>query len=849
MRNIKVFFSWQSDTPNSHSKIKKGLEKACRKLSSELDCKVVYDESTRNEVGSPKIDDIVEKKIDECDVFVADITPVTEYHGKLGLNSNVMLELGRARGVHEYKRIVILSAKGNWETKNFPFDTSHYSIDFVDLDNVEIFYHLIKGSVYYAYNCPETIFSHADHVLYSDYQITKNIKTGKYLPDVFLDKQDLKEHLRYFADPYLFASYVADKVYRLNYYKLNRGRKIWSIPKFKFNAKQFQIDDTVSSFDKLYESIIRLKEYMNLKTNELYNGSNESYLNSTKSKRRIEDLSYLISRICLLTGEAGQGKTNFICDYVQNVLLKRHIPFIYINGYEIDSSDIEKTLLRVMCPTKNLSFSQLMEQLELYCSSKRKPVILVIDGLNENPYPDEFCRALVGFLKRILNYDFCKVIMTCRSEYLEENFQELTTSFENDMLVEKDIYHHFTENECEMLLERYFSYFKIAANLDDRVKRSLTKNLLLLRIFCEANKGKKLGRVFHIKRDELFTEYYETMLARVEDAPDWEGRKSLRKRKIKAFFTAIIEQMIETDTFFNVSLDVLLEGMEQEDETMLLRFLDENILIKKDLSKEKETTGNYEVVNFTYDAFRDYLLAHYIIGILSNDFERQKVLINKFTADGHQLKEGIIPFLFVNGKNAATDELMNFMKECPWYVSAFESYIWEVEDSKVSEADISLLKVRLAENPYLIARRLLYGIRWNTIDCPKLNIKILLEYICQLEDDALKKWVDKTFSNVNKNNYWEYSPKSERKLLVEQVQYLLNDAEFLEYKDSELVFEFYAYIASVPDDETKDVVRNDAKDVYRQYLTKTNNIEQVRHIIQTTRSERLKKWMNQLITM
>ena len=71
---------------------------------------------------------------------------------------------------------------------------------------------------------------------------------------------------------------------------------------------------------------------MNLKTNELYNGSNESYLNSTKSKRRIEDLSYLISRICLLTGEAGQGKTNFICDYVQNVLLKRHIPFIYIKS-------------------------------------------------------------------------------------------------------------------------------------------------------------------------------------------------------------------------------------------------------------------------------------------------------------------------------------------------------------------------------------------------------------------------------------------------------------------------------------------------------------------------------------
>lgn len=47
-------------------------------MSKQLCCEVVYDESTRDEAGSPKIDDVVEKKIDLCDVFVADATPVTE---------------------------------------------------------------------------------------------------------------------------------------------------------------------------------------------------------------------------------------------------------------------------------------------------------------------------------------------------------------------------------------------------------------------------------------------------------------------------------------------------------------------------------------------------------------------------------------------------------------------------------------------------------------------------------------------------------------------------------------------------------------------------------------------------
>lgn len=677
--------------------------------------------------------------------------------------------------------------------------------------------------------------------MYTDYQIQKNINSGKYLPNTFLEKRNLKEHLRFFAEPYLFSSYIADKIYRFNFHRLNRGKKIWNKPRFNFNAKQFQIDSSASSFSKLYESVLRLKDYLANKTDELYNGSNKSYLTSSKCRRRLEDLSFLTSQICLLTGNAGQGKTNFICDFVQNVLLKRHIPFIYVNGYEIDSADIERTLVKAICPTLDISFEKLMEQLTLYSSSKRKPIIFVIDGLNENPHPDDFCRMLVAFLKRLLAYDFCKVIMTCRSEYLEENFQELTETFEKKMMVEKDIYHHLNEEDIDTLLERYFRYFNITADLGEAVKSTLTNNLLLLRIFCEANKNRRLGRVSHINRDELFTVYYDTMLIRVADAPDWEGRRDFRRRKIKGFFTIILKRMIETDKFFNVSLDDLMEGMNQEDESMLLRFLDENILLRKDLAKDKEKTENEEVVNFTYDAFRDYMLAHYILNTLRDNFEQQKTLIKKFADDGHQLKEGIIPYLFVHAKNTASEALWNFLKGCPWYVSAFESYVWETDESKVSDEDVGLLLQLLNENPYTIARNLLYWGRWNTEEHPKLNIKILLEYVSKLEDGVLEKWVEKVCCSTNRKYYWGHEGQTERERFIEMVRSLLGNSQFFEYKDSELVFEFYAYVASVSDDK--------AKEVYRQYIRQTSNVEQVQHIFHTTKSEHLKAWMNQLITL
>lgn len=62
MRRLVVFFSWQSDIPDNHSTIKSGLEKACKKLSQELDCEVIYDESLRGELGSPQIEGVVVKR-------------------------------------------------------------------------------------------------------------------------------------------------------------------------------------------------------------------------------------------------------------------------------------------------------------------------------------------------------------------------------------------------------------------------------------------------------------------------------------------------------------------------------------------------------------------------------------------------------------------------------------------------------------------------------------------------------------------------------------------------------------------------------------------------------------------
>lgn len=841
MRRIVVFFSWQSDTLGNHSAIKSGLEKACKKLSKELDCEVAYDESLRGELGSPQIESVVARKIHDCDIFLADLTPVVGVNDKRLPNSNVMYELGRAEESHSSEQIVKIANKDDFDVKKLPFDINHSSIISVDITDKDSFYNLIKHEVRNVFDFPQTIFSKNDETLYSDFQIQKNIKSGKYLRDTFLEKRDLKEHLRYFVDPYLFSRYVVDRTYRLSFDRLNRGRKIWNKPKFNFNVTQFIVDDSVSSFSHLYEPLLKMREYIKEKgTNLSSQSSNEDYFSSTKCGRKVADLTYLTSKLCLLTGKAGQGKTNFLCDFTENVLLKRHIPFVYVNGYEVDATDLEKSFTKAICPALDISFSKMMNELAKYCSAKRKPIVFIIDGLNENPHPVQFADSLVSFIKRFLSFDFVKMIMTCRSDYLDENFSELKEVFYAELIIVRDIYMHINNEDEQLLLNKYFRYFNVEVQLDEGVISVLTNNLLLLRIFCEANKNKSLGFVGHIKRDELFTAYYDEMLSRVVDAHDWEGRKSLRPRKITNFFYLILKYMIENDTFFNVPLKDLFSELNEEDENMLLRFLDENILLRKDLSERKGSLASNEVVNFTYDAFRDYLLAHYILDTLLGNLEEQKTLINEYTGDGHQLKEGIIPYLFVHAKNEERRDILDFMKLQPWYASAFKAYVWDVDESKLTADDIELLKTFILENPRELAKRLLYRGRWNTDIHPILNIRILLDIVSQMEDTELNDWIEQVWPSTTLEIFCGRKQYSKREKFVSINEELLDDEQFLANKGAKLIFEFFAYVASVSDVK--------AKNVYLRYIKQTQNWEQVMYLSSHAESENVKKWMSQIIS-
>ena len=122
MRPIRIFYSWQSDVAKSRQIIKESMQATIQKLGDEHGYNIIIDEGTRDVPGAPSIDRTIFEKIDKCDVFVCDVTPVARVEEKEIPNPNVMTELGYALARVGESQVVFVAMSGNWNHNFMPFD-------------------------------------------------------------------------------------------------------------------------------------------------------------------------------------------------------------------------------------------------------------------------------------------------------------------------------------------------------------------------------------------------------------------------------------------------------------------------------------------------------------------------------------------------------------------------------------------------------------------------------------------------------------------------------------------------------------------------------------------------------
>ena len=166
---------------------------------------------------------------------------------------------------------------------------------------------------------------------------TKKMKSStKYIPEVFMEVDDLKEKARYFTDPVLFWQKAIEDIDRLDFRFLNKLIGKFDLPAFeielprgfrqkmRFSKKDEKSNELVSFLewkiteleyysDKNIEN--KIPEDKRFLFEELRHSFQFIVLYQSKLKDVLECVDLFTKKVLFITSRAGQGKTNFVCDF------------------------------------------------------------------------------------------------------------------------------------------------------------------------------------------------------------------------------------------------------------------------------------------------------------------------------------------------------------------------------------------------------------------------------------------------------------------------------------------------------------------------------------------------------
>jgi hypothetical protein len=131
---MKIFWSWQSDTPEQVGKylVRDALRATVNELKQNDEIEEALrddlhlDQDTHGTTGSPDLVRTIFSKIEKSEVMVADVTIVGKTdEGKKLINSNVAIELGYALSQCTDARVVLVFNKYYGTHEDLPFDLRH----------------------------------------------------------------------------------------------------------------------------------------------------------------------------------------------------------------------------------------------------------------------------------------------------------------------------------------------------------------------------------------------------------------------------------------------------------------------------------------------------------------------------------------------------------------------------------------------------------------------------------------------------------------------------------------------------------------------------------------------------
>ena len=766
----RIFYSWQSDNREARSILHKALNTVVKCLKKRnIGIEIIEGGGSE---GFISIEDAVRMKIQKCDIFIGDITPVgnVSLKSKLLPNANVMYEMGIATECMSADRVLAVAMAGDWEVENLPFDFNHYSmVLFRDPNDLEY----LESKILNCVQSTDNSSKRQNSRFFSDSLIQRNIESGKYLPSTFLENRNAKDIARLFVAPHKMYQFVYGQLTNMNFDFYNRKRRLEGFDQiFKLDLSSWTIQQKAIDMPKLYTLTDELHKYLISKHDKLASANNTWSLCS-KLERHAKSLDIMNKRLMVITSQAGFGKTNFVCDLVKNILQPDEIPYVFVNAYELAPELLAESVAREYNFIGDGSLESMIVSAERYCQQHMQYLIIVIDGLNEHPQYRLFQNNLIRVLNAVLKYQHVKIIMTCRKNFYDNNYLQFREAFSKE-LCEVELNNGRRGNELEKfdeecLFERYEKFFKVCGKTHPAIRNILKENLLLLRIFYETYQGQNISGRTIIDYIDMYERYYNMLCEKIERIIT-QSTDVLEVRDVpKRTFEHIMKWMIESNVFKNIPYSSVVEQLNSDEKASFISFLNANLVLQHDMSDSGN--GIQDVINFTFEEIRDYLIAKYLIEKISkNNLQEFRRLVELHTLDSSNLSEGLRRFIFLYCRFYSYRDVLEIISSQPWFEETYSTYIWDVKDDCLTKDDEQKVKSLIISYPQDTIKRLVYY-HWSPTCHDRINLNTLFDVLDEMGTKEKDSLLEQVWPTTKSDRYhWGRHIETEREMIVRVLQ-------------------------------------------------------------------------------
>jgi hypothetical protein len=305
----------------------------------------------------------------------------------------------------------------------------------------------------------------------------------------------------------------------------------------------------------------------------------------------------------VLRGEAGSGKTHFLCDLTKH-RLENKLPTLMFLGQEFSEADPWKTILQKISWAGNKD--QFLQSLEKVAANKKTRAFIIVDAVNEG-------RGRIVWSKLFDDISRYKSISLILSVRMGFEFIVLPKALRKEA---HDVIHEgFADREWDALTS-FFQFYNLEPDLP-LLFPDFT-NPLFLKIFCETYQSN--GSTVRLRGHSGFTKIFERYVKKQgKKVIEEMGGDSSMATKLVWWNTIkkIADYMVtnKTDRILVSDAEVIAEGVFPGRSAQYLGFLEKNwLLLKNPVQSDNPPYGvtGFDYA-FPYQKFSDHLIVRHLL--------------------------------------------------------------------------------------------------------------------------------------------------------------------------------------------------------------------------------------------